>query len=63
MPSNFLEEYKETQEEDEKGERERKKGKRRSTGGLGMEIFAASEQDMEQAKRIIEEVSSFLSIL
>ena len=57
VPSNFLEEFK---EEEEAGERERRKSKRKSTGGLSMEIFAASEQDMEQAKRIIAEVSSAL---
>ena len=57
VPSNFLEEFK---EEEEVGERERRKSKRKSTGGLSMEIFAASEQDMEQAKRIIAEVSSAL---
>ena len=58
VPSNFLEEFKE--EEETTGERERRKSKRKSTGGLGMEIFAANEQDMEQAKRIIAEVSSAL---
>lgn len=26
-------------------------------GSMGMEIFAASEEDMEQAKRVIAEVS------
>ena len=58
VPSNFLEEYK----EEEEGERERRKSKRKSSGGLGMEIFAASEQDMEEAKRIIAEVSSSFSV-
>jgi hypothetical protein len=57
VPSNFLEEFK---EEEEAGERERRKSKRKSTGGLSMEIFAASEQDMEQAKRIIAEASDSL---
>ena len=53
VPSNFLEECEER--ESERGQ-VTGSGSRRSTGGLGMEIFAASEQDLEHAKRIIEEV-------
>lgn len=52
MPSNFLEVVEEGSQEGE-GVSVRKG----SMGALGMEIFAASEEDMEEAKRIIAEVS------
>ena len=50
VPSNFLEEVSEGQTE----------GEERGSGG--MEIFAASEEDIEQAKRVIAEVSKASSI-
>ena len=54
VPSNFLEEVAERVTEGEGliGGPGRGRG-----GSTGMEIFAASEEDMEQAKRIIAEVS------
>ena len=45
VPSNFMEEVSEEQTE------------REERGSGGMEIFAASEEDIEQAKRVIAEVS------
>ena len=53
VPSNFLEVVKEGSEEEGGG----KKVRKGSRASLGMEIFAASEEDIEQAKRIIAEVS------
>lgn len=46
VPSNFLEEVIEGES-----------GVEEMGGSMGMEIFAASEEDMEQAKRVIAEVS------
>ena len=51
MPSNFLEEVGEGGRGGEAGEQV-----------VGMEVFAASEDAMEDAKRIIEEVSTKLII-
>ena len=48
MPSNFLEEVGVAKS---------------SVEDVGMEIFAASEQDMEQAKRIIAEVYPALNLM
>ena len=53
VPSNFLEEVMEERMEGEGS----KKG---IMGSTGMEIFAASEQDLQEAERVIAEVSRLL---
>ena len=55
MPSNFLEEVTEEGE----GEREKGGGQTGTLGksGVSMEIFTASKEDLEEAKRVIQEVS------
>ena len=54
MPSNFLEEA--TGE----GEKEKGEAKTETLGqsGVRMEIFTASKEDLEEARRVIEEVNS-----
>ena len=55
VPSNFLEEV----TEEGGGEREKVGGQTGTLGksGVSMEIFTASKEDLEEAKRVIQEVN------